>query len=153
MRGAQARPYGVVAANACNFSPVSRHVRQSGSTTITGADESVTCEQRQDGTACTPHPGVDYNRDVATEIASWRTAITGDNPAYAVARSSGGCFELQLVQPLVEPPYGELSQVCFDEATGAMRSRQVVRANATEIEQATSITPTVTEADWQELRG
>ena len=133
--------------------PPQRAVRQSGSTTIVGADGSLTCEPRADGTVCTQLPGVDYNLEVATELAAWRTAITGDNPAYAVDVSGDGCFELHLVQPLVDPPYGQLSQVCFDAATGAMSSRQVIGANATEIEQARAISPTVTEADWAAIRG
>jgi hypothetical protein len=133
--------------------PPQRAVRQAGSTTVVGADASMACEPRGEDTVCTQLPGVDYNREVATEIAAWRTAIVGENPPYAIDESGDGCFELRLVGTLVDPPYGELSQVCFDEATGAMRSRQVVGATATEIEEATAITATVTEADWQEIRG
>jgi hypothetical protein len=133
--------------------PPQRAIRQAGSTSLIGADASMNCEPRTDGTVCTQLPGVDYDAAVANEVAAWRTAITGDKPAYAIDSSRDGCFELRLVGSLVDPPYGDLSQVCFDDATGAMRSLQVVRTGATEIEQATSISSTVTDADWQAIRG
>jgi hypothetical protein len=132
--------------------PPERAVRQFGSVTLVGADESLGCEPIGDDTVCTSRPGADYDLQVADEIAAWRSAITGERPIYAVHRSGGECFELELVRPIAEPPYGERSQVCFDEATGALRSRQVVHATATEIEQATSITPTVTAQDWEAVR-
>lgn len=132
--------------------PPRRAIRQSGSVTEVGSEDSSVCEPIGDSTVCTRHAGTDYELEVAHEVAAWRTAITGELPAYAITVSSPGCFELQLAQPMADPPYGELSHVCFDDETGALESRQVFRANATEIEQATSLTATVTEADWQAIR-
>jgi hypothetical protein len=128
--------------------PPRRVVRQGASVTTTDEDASLLCEPLGTETVCNPQPGVDYDATVAQEIAAWRTAITGDLPTYSVDRSEPGCFELQLVAPIIAPPYGDFTSVCFDEDTGALRSRQVTRSTGTDIEEATRLSGTVTDADW-----
>jgi hypothetical protein len=129
--------------------PPRRLVRQGSSTTTTDDERSLSCEPVGTDTVCTEHPGVDYDETVAEELAAWRTAIVGDAPAYAVQVPQPGCFDLQRAVDLAAPPYGEATRVCFDDATGAIRSRQITRASGSDTETAVRITATVTDADWR----
>jgi hypothetical protein len=128
--------------------PPRRLVRQGDSTTTTDTDATQLCEPVGDETRCSTQPGVDYEATVDAEIDAWRDAIGGDAPQYAVETPEAGCFELQLVVPMIEPPYGNATRLCFDDATGALLRRQVVRATSTDTEEATSLRATVTDADW-----
>jgi hypothetical protein len=133
--------------------PPRRMVRQDGSVTSVDDDQTLVCEPHGDQNVCNTSHGDEYEAQVATELAAWRTAITGDNPAYAVDVPEPGCFDLTLVQTIPDPPYGDATRVCFDDASGALRSRTVNRATGTESETATAISPTVTDADWETTGG
>jgi hypothetical protein len=133
--------------------PPRRQVRQGDSTTTTDDERALLCEPVGTETVCTERPGVDYDEAVADELAAWRTAIVGDAPAYAVQVPRPGCFDLQRAVDLVAPPYGEATRVCFDDATGAIRSRQITRASGSDTETAVRITATVTDSDWQTRGG
>jgi hypothetical protein len=128
--------------------PPRRLVVQGASSTTSDEDQTLTCDVVGEQRRCTPTAGVDYAAGVADEIAGWRTAIEGDAPIYAVDVTDPGCFELQLVRPIVSPPYGSVTILCFDDATGALSRRQTVRDTGTDTEEATEIRPTVTDADW-----
>jgi hypothetical protein len=129
--------------------PPRRLVRQGGSVSVSGDDTSMSCEPIGSETVCTTFAGVDYEAGIREELGAWATAVTGDAPAYAVAVPQPGCYDLQLVTDLVAPPYGEATRVCFDEETGAIRSRQVTRTSGIDTEEATSIRATVQDADWE----
>jgi hypothetical protein len=133
--------------------PPRRQIRQGDSVTTTDVDSSLLCEPVGSETVCTPRPGVDYEASIAQELAAWRTAIVGDAPAYAVQVPKPGCFDLQLAVALAAPPYGDVTRVCFDEETGAIRTRQTTRAIGSDEEHATRITSTVTDADWERPNG
>jgi hypothetical protein len=128
--------------------PPRRMVLQDGSVSSIDGDKTVLCEPRNNQSVCTTTPGVDYEGSITSELAAWRTAITGSTPAYAVQIPQSGCFDLELVETIPQPPYGDATRVCFDDATGALRSRQVNAASGSESEEATSITATVRDEDW-----
>jgi hypothetical protein len=129
--------------------PPRRLVRQGDSTTTTDRDATMLCEPVGDETRCTTQPGVDYEATVDAEVDEWRDAISGDVPQYAISEPEPGCFDLHLVVRMIAPPYGTDTRVCFDDATGALLRRQVVRDTGTDTEEATRLTATVTEADWE----
>jgi len=133
--------------------PPRRAVRQLHSVTAVEDDDTLLCEQRGEDHVCTSIDGADYDTTVARELAAWRTAIAGDMPAYAIEAHDGGCFELQLVRSMPAPPYGDATFVCFDEVTGALQRRQVVRTTGTDTEEATALSAAVTDADWQAVTG
>jgi hypothetical protein len=133
--------------------PPRRLVRQGNSTTTTDDESALLCEPVGTETVCTERPGVDYDESIAAELAAWRTAIVGAAPAYAVQVPQPGCFDLQRAVDLAAPPYGEATRVCFDDATGAIRSRQITRASGSDTETAVRITATVTDADWRTSGG
>jgi hypothetical protein len=128
--------------------PPRRLVRQGATVSASDEDASLLCEPVGTETVCTPQPGVDYEASIQDELAGWRVAIEGEVPQYAVEVPESGCFVLRLVADVAAPPYGELTRVCFDDATGAVRSRQVTRATGTDTEVASSISATVTDDDW-----
>ena len=122
--------------------PPRRSIRQSDSVLITAGADSVTCNTvaGQSQLVCAPAPDTDYAGDIAAEIRGWQAAFGGDQPAYRVARSADGCFELQLNIVMADPPYGDVARFCFDPATGALATRQFVRSTATDTETASAIT-------------
>jgi hypothetical protein len=127
--------------------PPWRVVRQLGGTSATGGTQSVSCDEVDDRTVCTPGPGRPYDEQVAEELLAWATAFAGSDPVYVVEAPQAGCYELRLNRAIPSPPYGNVARFCFDEATGALRARQVVRDDATDTEEATRLSATVTDAD------
>jgi hypothetical protein len=128
--------------------PPRRLVRQGDSSLTTDSDGSLLCEPFADEIRCTTQAGIDYDGTVEAEIVQWRKAVEGESPQYALLVPEPGCFELQLVTEIVAPPYGSATRLCFDEDTGALARRQIIRDTATDTEEATRITATVTDADW-----
>ena len=128
--------------------PPRRLVRQGASVTATADDGSLACEPVNDQTVCTPQPGIDYEASITDELDGWRQAITGDAPQYAVDVPEAGCFDLTRVVDMVAPPYGEVTRVCFDAATGAVLRRQITRTTGTDTEIATEVSGTIADADW-----
>lgn len=133
--------------------PPRRVVRELDSVTAVEDDSTLVCGPVGEDQVCSTSDGADYETAIDKELAAWRTAITGDRPAYAIEAHDGGCFELQLVRTLPAPPYGDATFVCFDEATGVLQHRQVVRGTATDTEEATAISTEVTDADWRAATG
>ncbi|HEX7095555.1 MAG TPA: hypothetical protein VF183_06715 [Acidimicrobiales bacterium] len=129
--------------------PPRRAVRQLDDITAVEDGETLVCSPRDGDRVCFTQEGSDYAAAVESELAAWRSATSGEAPFYAVHALDGGCFELRLARELPEPPYGEITRVCFDEATGALRNRQVIRTTGTDTEEATTISGTVTDEDWQ----
>lgn len=109
------------------------------------------CATAPDGSAsCTEGPPAgSYEEDVAGELGTLRDLVSGDRPVYEVAELGSDCFQLALAVAMPAPPYGERATFCFDEATGAVRRREVVRPEATDVVEATAIRREVTDADLE----
>jgi hypothetical protein len=123
--------------------PPRRIVRQSDSLLLTAGAASVTCNTIGGTTTCAPGPTTDYDTEVAKELDIWRTAVLAQIPYYRVSTPDTGCFQLDLVVAITDPPYGTVARFCFDAATGALVRRQIVRDGATDTEEATSVSATI----------
>jgi hypothetical protein len=128
--------------------PPRRVVRQLGGVVSLGEEGQSSCDTVDDKSVCTPPAGVDYEASVQDEMVAWATAFAGDKPAYLVDVPEPGCFELSLAQPLPAAPYGDAARFCFDQATGALQQRQIVRQTAVDTEVAVQINAIVTDADF-----
>lgn len=133
--------------------PPRRVVRQLNSVSTLGDAGEVSCDKVEDQTVCTPGNGQTYDASVQSELVAWATAFAGSAPAYFIDVAEPGCYELNLARALAAPPYGAFARFCFDDATGALRARQVVRETGTDTEQATRISVTITDADWAKAAG
>jgi hypothetical protein len=133
--------------------PPRRVVRQTGSVSAIEGGATVSCDTVEDQTVCTPSTTADYDRLVNDELVAWATAFAGATPTYIVEAPEPGCYGLRLVRPLVAAPYGSTARFCFDAASGALRSREVDRDTATDTEEATRISTTVTDADFAAVTG
>lgn len=123
--------------------PPRRIVRQSDSLLLTAGAASVTCNTISGTTTCAPGPATDYDAEVDKELDIWRTAVLAQIPYYRVSTPDTGCFQLDLVVAIPDPPYGTVARFCFDAATGALLRRQIVRDGATDTEEATSVSATI----------
>jgi hypothetical protein len=87
----------------------------------------VNCSTAPDGRfTCAPGAEVaDWNEQVAREVANLRSYFDPEHPVYEASDLGDGCFELTLVASLPDPPYGERAVMCYDAASGAMRSIEV----------------------------
>ena len=126
--------------------PPRRVVRQSDSVQLTAGADSRACNVVNGALACAPAPNVDYAAEVDAEIATWRSALDGAIPYYLVSAPQPNCFQLDLAVVITDPPYGQVARFCFDENTGALIQRQIVRPTATDTEEAATIS-TVIPAD------
>lgn len=94
-------------------------------------------------------PAPPFEETVARDLAIFRSYFAPDAPVYEVRRVEDGCFELTLVGAVVDPPYGERTRMCFDAATGAMRTLELRRTGgAVDRLEALSIRSSVTDADF-----
>lgn len=100
------------------------------------ADDPASCIQ---GPVAPP-----WDEEVADEVRILRDLVT---TAYEVEDAGDGCWDLRLVVAVLSPPYGGAARFCFDEATGALRYREVRRAEGVDLLEATDIRTTVTDAD------
>lgn len=123
--------------------PPRRVMREADSVLLTAGAESRTCNRVNGAVACAPAPNVDYDAGVEAEIATWRTALEGAVPYYVVSEPQPSCFQLDLAVVIADPPYGEVARFCFDNATGALTQRQIVRTTTTDTEEAASITTVI----------
>lgn len=92
-------------------------------------------------------PAPPYEEDVAAELALLRGYVTGAGRLYDVGAENRGCFRLTLRARILAPPYGDTARLCFDAATGALRSVDVERGQARDETRAIEIRPDPTEAD------
>jgi len=64
-------------------------------------------------------------------------------------RVGGGCFELRLIRPVADPPYGVRAVLCFDDPTGAMRSIEIEHeSGVVDRLEANAVRSTVTNEDF-----
>ena len=66
---------------------------------------------------------------VGQELDNLRSYFDPAHPVYTVERQKDGCFELTLVGAVADPPYGVRTVMCFDDATGGMRSIELEHPN------------------------
>ena len=123
--------------------PPRRVVRQAGGMLLTAGSASLTCTTVSNQMVCAPAPATDYETEVAKELAIWRATLLGEVPYYRIAQPEAGCFQLDLAVAIPDPPYGDTARFCFDPPTGALARRQIVRATATDTEEATGISTVI----------
>ena len=123
--------------------PPRRVLRTADALQLEAGADSLTCSTVNEAFVCAPAPAVDSAAAVDQEVATWRTALDGESPWYRITQPVDRCFELSLTRVLADAPYGDTARFCFDEATGALAKQQIVRATATDTEEALSISPTV----------
>lgn len=114
-------------------------------------DDVVRCASEPSGTSrCFRSPGAPaFDDDVAARLDALRGYVTGRRPLYAVIDFEQGCFRLDRKLALPAPPYGDHALFCFDQATGAPSLTVIEQPGITVRTEATSISPTVTDADLQ----
>lgn len=66
---------------------------------------------------------------VATEVDNFWSYFDPARPVYSAIRRADGCFELQLIAAITGPPYGVRAEMCFDPASGAMRTIEIEHEN------------------------
>jgi hypothetical protein len=105
--------------------------RQLGGTSGRMNGRRVNCSTDLDGTfTCAPGAEVEsWDEMVANEVENLRTYFDPAQPVYSASRRSDGCFELRLVAAIPDPPYGVRAVMCFDPASGAMRSIEIEHEN------------------------
>jgi hypothetical protein len=105
--------------------------RQLGGTSGRINGRRVNCSTDLNGQfSCAPGAEVGpWEEMVAKEVENLRTYFDPAQPVYAASRRSDGCFELQLVAAIADPPYGVRAVMCFDPASGAMRSIEIEHEN------------------------
>jgi len=91
----------------------------------------VNCSTALDGQfSCAPGAEVEPWEDmVAREVDNLRSYFDPSRPVYTASRRADGCFELELVGAVADPPYGVRAAMCFDPASGAMRSIEIEHEN------------------------
>jgi hypothetical protein len=138
--------------------PPDRLLRRSGDVSGVLGGRPVTCsvDASAGDTRCWSPPderAVSYDESVRRELDTFRDwfrpPAPGARPRYRVVRGpDAGCFDLVLVVPGAEAPYGTDARLCFDAATGALSSvDRRFDSGILESERAETITPTVTAAD------
>jgi hypothetical protein len=91
--------------------------------------------------------GASYDEQVDAELDTLLGYFVGDPPLYEVEGDGEGCFDLTLARDLPIAPYGEAARFCFDEETGATVLARIERPEATDVTEAYSVEPEVTDDD------
>jgi hypothetical protein len=101
------------------------------------------------GQTCSPTAAAaPYEEDVAAELATLRSYVTGDAALYRVVEfEDARCFRLELARGAPSPPYGHQALFCFDGATGAPSLTVVERKEAVDRTEAVTIRAQVTDDD------
>jgi hypothetical protein len=132
--------------------PPDRVQRQHGSVRGQLNGNPIYCGTGPDGTyGCTPaaRPAPDHRATVEDELEAWRSYTVGAVPLYEVRHDGDECFTLQLVRvDFPDPPYGREAELCFDEATGALRLLRRELPTAVEVQEAVAIRTEVGPADF-----
>lgn len=131
--------------------PPDRIVEQYGAVDARRDGRSIGCGATVEGSdvlTCTDRGEAEpYTAQVSEELIRLRALVLGDEPAYTVTGRGDGCFDLTVVKADPAPPLGDTASFCFDEATGAMRSSEILSVGVLDRTFATAIRPTVTDAD------
>lgn len=125
--------------------------RQLGGLSGVVAGRRLNCSTPAGGAyTCGPTgPAPPFEEALARDLAIFRGYFENPVPVYEVREVGDGCFELSLVGAVVDPPYGERTRMCFDDATGAMRTLEVQRlGGAVDRLEAVSIRSVVVDEDF-----
>jgi len=93
-------------------------------------------------------PAPDYAAEVESELAAWRSYVSGPAPLYAITGDGAGCFDLELLRAAPDPPYGRAARLCFDPDSGALRLLRRDLGTMVEEQSASSIRTDVRTADF-----
>ncbi|MBV8981093.1 MAG: hypothetical protein JO086_09360 [Acidimicrobiia bacterium] len=120
-----------------------------GSVDARRGDRRLSCAADADGHLHCRDAGAapPYDQDVDANEAVLRGQLLGPNRLYEVTATSAHCYDLRLRFTYPVPPYGRRARFCFDEATGAPTLRDIDRVEGRDVQEATSVSGEVTEAD------
>jgi hypothetical protein len=120
-----------------------------GSVDARRGDRRLSCVADADGHLHCRDAGAapSYDQDVAANEAVLRGQLVGPNRLYDVTATSVHCYDFRLRLTYPVPPYGRQSRFCFDEATGAPTLRDIDRVEGRDVQEATSVSGQVTDAD------
>src|SRR5205085_1421246 len=88
-----------------------------------------------------------YAQEVNAGEATLRQELLGPQRLYDVTASSAHCYDFRLRLTYPAPPYGRHARFCFDEDTGAPTLRDIDRGAGRDVEEASSVSAQVTDAD------
>lgn len=103
-----------------------------------GPDDSLTCTSGLSE--------ADYRARAEAELEVLVSWLRGEPPIYELSREDG-CFHLELVRAVLEPPYGRSADLCFDQVSGALRRLRIERRGSVDEIVARSISTDVDESD------
>ncbi len=130
--------------------PPDRVIVQYGAVDAWLGGRSIGCSPAPDGSGlvCADRGAAPGFADAnATELARLAALVAGPSPRYTVTARGEGCFTLRLRVADPAAPLGEAAEFCFDAATGALRSAEVVGVAVVERTEVRVVRATVTEAD------
>lgn len=131
--------------------PPDRLERRAGSVSGRVDGRVVLCRTAAGRFRCQSGPAErSYRALVRDEVEVLASYLGGAVPLYAVTATEGDtgpCFDLEQVRSLPAPPYGAAARFCFDEGTAAPTYLRVVRAEATDVTEATDVRATVRDRD------
>lgn len=120
-----------------------------GSVDARRGDRRLACAEGSDGKLHCRDAGAapPFEQRAAGDEGVLRTQLLGPNRIYDVTQTSAHCYNLRLRFTYPVPPYGRQARFCFDEETGAPTLRDIDRAEGRDIQEATSVSGEVTDAD------
>lgn len=120
-----------------------------GSVDARRGDRRLACAEGSDGKLHCRDAGAapPFEQRAAADEAVLRNQLLGPNRIYDVTQTSTHCYNLRLHFTYPVPPYGRQARFCFDEETGAPTLRDIDRAEGRDIQEATSVSGEVTDAD------
>lgn len=132
--------------------PPDRLHRQFGEVTGRRGDRPLQCPAPigEEPLACRlGPPDGGFQEAVAEEVAAFRRLVTGPEPLYEVAPGREGCWRMARTRPDPRGGFGLEAAICFDAATGAIRSVTVDHGEVDERTAYDRIDPEVTDADLE----
>jgi hypothetical protein len=120
-----------------------------GSVDARQGDRRLACAQGSDGKLHCRDAGAapPFDQQAVAGEAVLRTQLLGPNRLYDVTQTSAHCYDFRLRFTYPVPPYGRQARMCFDEETGAPTLRDIDRAEGRDIQEATSVSGQVSDAD------
>jgi hypothetical protein len=120
-----------------------------GSVEARQGDRRLACAAGEDGRLHCRDAGAapPWDQDVNAGEAVLRQQLLGPQRIYDVTATSAHCYNFRLRFSYPVPPYGRQARFCFDEDTGALTLRDIDRAEGRDVQEATSVSGQVTDAD------
>lgn len=120
-----------------------------GSVDARHGDRRLACAAGEDGHLHCRDAGAaaPWDRDVNAGEAVLRQQLLGPQRIYDVTATSAHCYNFRLRFSYPVPPYGRQARFCFDPDTGAPTLRDIDRVEGRDVQEATSVSGEVTDAD------